>query len=110
MIFGFATLYPVFLFNGALSSGYLRLSMISCDMGKFDDASLWLSRSLLANEDEPDTTLCLGDLYSRSGNVDDAKRCYDKVCSAVSHLLLTAISFCLRSLICNIRMRHCLCQ
>lgn len=57
--------------------------MISCDLGKFDEASVWLSRALAVNEDEAEATLCLGDLYNRSSNLDDAKRCYDKICSSV---------------------------
>lgn len=57
--------------------------MMCCDAGKFEEAAVWLSRALSVNEDEPEATLCLGDLYSRSANLDDAKRCYDKICSEV---------------------------
>ena len=73
-------------------TGYLRLSMISSDVGKFDEASVWLSRALLVNEEEPEATLCLGDLYSRSANLEDAKRCFDKVCGAVS---VGSFTFCM---------------
>jgi len=59
---------------------YLRLNMISSELGKLDEASVWLSRALMVKEDEPEATLCLGDLYSYSGNLDDAKRCYEKIC------------------------------
>lgn len=47
---------------------------------------MWLSRALAVKEDEAEATLCLGDLYSRSGNLEEAKKCYDKICSAVSSL------------------------
>jgi len=57
--------------------------MMCCDAGKFEEAAVWLSRALSVNEDEPEATLCLGDLYSRRANLDDAKRCYDKICSEV---------------------------
>jgi lipopolysaccharide biosynthesis regulator YciM len=45
---------------------------------------VWLSRALAVQADEAEATLCLGDLYSRSGNLEEAKKCYDKICSAVS--------------------------
>lgn len=54
-----------------------------CDLGKFDEATVWLSRALAVKDDEAEATLCLGDLYSRSGNLEEAKKCYDKICSAV---------------------------
>jgi lipopolysaccharide biosynthesis regulator YciM len=44
---------------------------------------VWLTRALAVNENEAEATLCLGDLYSRSGNLEEAKKCYDKICSAV---------------------------
>lgn len=65
---------------------YLRLSLISFDLGKFDEASVWLSRALVVNEDEPDATLCLGDLYNRCAQLEDAKKCYDKICQKVTYV------------------------
>ena len=64
--------------------GYLRLSLICCELGNFDDGSMWLSRAVAVREDAAEATLCLGDLYHRNGNLEDAKKCYDKICSAVS--------------------------
>ena len=63
-----------------------------CDAGKFEEAAVWLSRALSVNEDEPEATLCLGDLYSRSANLDDAKRCYDKICSEVCKMCLRSLN------------------
>jgi lipopolysaccharide biosynthesis regulator YciM len=57
--------------------------MIACEVGKMDEASQWLLRALQVNSDEAEANLCLGDLYNRSGSLDDAKRCYDKICGAV---------------------------
>ena len=65
------------------SVGYLRLSIISCDLGRFEQAAQWLSRALAVQPDEAEATLCLGDLFSRSGNLEEAKKCYDRICSAV---------------------------
>lgn len=48
---------------------------------------MWLSRALAVRDNEAEATLCLGDLYSRSGNLEDAKKCYDKVCNEVSALI-----------------------
>jgi hypothetical protein len=45
---------------------------------------VWLSRALAVQANEAEAILCLGDLYSRSGNLEEAKKCYDKICSAVS--------------------------
>lgn len=64
-------------------SGYLRLSVISCDIGKFDDATVWLTRALEVSQEQPDATICLGDLYYRNKHTADAKRCYDRVCASV---------------------------
>lgn len=68
-------------------------------MGKYSEAQSWLARALYVKEDEPEATMCLGDLYARSshsssnsssttvggseGKPEDAKKCYDKICSAV---------------------------
>jgi len=64
---------------------YLRLSIICCDLGKYEEAAVWLSRALAVRDNEAEATLCLGDLYSRSGNLEDAKKCYDKVCNENRH-------------------------
>lgn len=66
------------------------MSLIACDKGKFDEATLWLSRALEFNDDELDVNICLGDLYSRGGFADDAKRCYEKMMSkvSISHALI----------------------
>ncbi len=68
-------------------SGYLRLSLISCGIGKFDDASVWLTRALEVNDEQPDATICLGDLYYRKDHLVDARKCYDKICSSVRRFL-----------------------
>ena len=68
--------------------------MISCDVGKFDEASLWLSRALKVDDQELEATLCLGDLYNRSANLEDAKKCYDKICSVVSYLKSSKLDDC----------------
>lgn len=64
-------------------TGYLRLSLIACDNGKFEEATVWLSRALEINDDEPDVNICLGDLFSRGGLADEAKKCYEKMCNKV---------------------------
>lgn len=64
----------------------MRLSIICCDLGKFEEAAVWLSRALAVRDNEAEATLCLGDLYSRSGNLEEAKKCYDKICNEVSYL------------------------
>jgi len=65
---------------------YLRLSLISSDMGKLEEASMWLSRALAVNDSASDATLCLGDLHQRSAQFEDAKKCYDKICQQVRRL------------------------
>jgi tetratricopeptide (TPR) repeat protein len=70
-----------------LFEGYLRLSLISCDVGKYDEASVWLSRALTVDENQLDANICLGDLYNRNSLADDAKRCYEKICSKVRKIL-----------------------
>lgn len=67
---------------------YLRLSLISSDMGKLEEASMWLSRALEVNDSTSDATLCLGDLHQRSAQLEDAKKCYDKICQQVRPLFV----------------------
>jgi tetratricopeptide (TPR) repeat protein len=64
---------------------YLRLSRISRDMGRYDEASMWLSRALAVNEADPDVNVCLGDLYARNQMWDEAKKIYEKICSQKYH-------------------------
>jgi tetratricopeptide (TPR) repeat protein len=63
--------------------GYLRLSEIASDQGKFNLASEWLSKALVFEDDEPDVNISLGDLHSRSRQLEDAKKSYEKVCGKV---------------------------
>jgi tetratricopeptide (TPR) repeat protein len=63
---------------------YLRLSRIERDLGKFDEASRWLSKALAVNDEQPDINISLGDLYSQGSSWEAAKRCYEKVCGKVS--------------------------
>lgn len=64
-------------------SGYLRQSLISSDAGKTNEATTWLTRALEVSNDQPDATICLGDLYLKSEHAVDAKKCYDKICATV---------------------------
>lgn len=68
-------------------SGYLRQSLISSDAGKTNEATTWLTRALEVSNDQPDATICLGDLYLKSEHAVDAKKCYDKICATVSSAL-----------------------
>ena len=52
-------------------------------MGRFDNASMWLSRALAVDAADPDVNICLGDLYSRGVLWEDAKKCYEKICGQV---------------------------
>lgn len=63
-------------------------------MGKFDDASIWLSRALRVKEGEPDATVGLGDLYARSGHWDEAKRCYEKIVNQVHAIVIQSSQSC----------------
>lgn len=56
---------------------------MSTNMGKLDDASIWLSKALTVNQQEAEATICLGDLYARSDKLEDAKKCYSKICNEV---------------------------
>lgn len=64
---------------------YLRLSRIDRDQGKFNEASVWLSRALAVSEDDPDANVCLGDLYARFSQWEDAKKCLEKICISYRH-------------------------
>jgi Tfp pilus assembly protein PilF len=59
------------------------LSEIASDQGKFNLASEWLSKALVFEDDEPDVNISLGDLHSRSRQLEDAKKSYEKVCGKV---------------------------
>ena len=64
-------------------AGYLRQSLIASDAGKSNEATTWLTRALEVSNDQPDATICLGDLYLKSDHAVDAKKCYDKICATV---------------------------
>jgi hypothetical protein len=66
----------LFLF---LHEGYLRLSRIARDVGRLDEASVWVSRALTVEEMDPDAGVSLGDLYAGGQRWDEAKKCYEKV-------------------------------
>lgn len=70
---------------------YLRLSLISSDMGKLEEASMWLSRALEVSDSASDATLCLGDLHQRSAQLEDAKKCYDKICQQVRSAVVVVV-------------------
>jgi tetratricopeptide (TPR) repeat protein len=67
--------------------GYLRLSRIARDVGRLDEASVWVSRALTVEEMDPDAGVSLGDLYAGGQRWDEAKKCYEKVIVKVSGLL-----------------------
>lgn len=54
-------------------------------MGRYEEAIQWLSRALKINDADPDVNICLGDLYVRNCLWEDAKRCYEKICSQAHH-------------------------
>jgi tetratricopeptide (TPR) repeat protein len=62
-----------------LHEGYLRLSRIARDIGRLDEASVWVSRALTVEEMDPDAGVSLGDLYAGGQRWDEAKKCYEKV-------------------------------
>lgn len=64
--------------------GYLRLSDIAKSVGKFDDASAWISKAFAVDEGYSDTVILQGDLFIRNGQLDEAKRCYEKIVQKVS--------------------------
>ena len=64
--------------------GYLRLSRIARDVGRLDEASVWVSRALTVEEMDPDAGVSLGDLYAGGQRWDEAKKCYEKVIVKVS--------------------------
>lgn len=59
-------------------AGYLRLSRIARDVGRLDEASVWVSRALTVEEKDCDAGVCLGDLYAYGQKWEEAKRCYEK--------------------------------
>ena len=61
-----------------VSAGYLRLSRIARDVGRLDEASVWVSRALTVEEKDCDAGVCLGDLYAYGQKWEEAKRCYEK--------------------------------
>lgn len=71
--------FPIFCFTG-----YLRLSRIARDIGRLDEASVWVTRALTVEEMDPDAGVSLGDLYARGAKWDNAKKCYEKVIVKVS--------------------------
>jgi RNA polymerase-associated protein CTR9 len=54
-------------------------------MGRFEEASMWLSRALAVDDVDPDVNVCLGDLYARNQMWDEAKKIYEKICSQKYH-------------------------
>lgn len=63
--------------------GYLRLSEISRQTGKFDEATLWLSKALSIDESNPNALCCQGDLLVARKRFDDAKKSFEKVLTVV---------------------------
>eukprot|EP01035_Chromulina_nebulosa_P019023 gene19023-24843_t len=64
---------------------YIRLSNICKGMGKYDEASLWLSRASAVDDSNSDLLTCQGDLYSRSSHWNEAKKSYEKIISKNKH-------------------------
>jgi lipopolysaccharide biosynthesis regulator YciM len=56
-------------------------------MGKLDEASLWLSRALTVDDSNTDVGVSLGDLYARGQHWEEAKKCYEKICTKVNNIL-----------------------
>jgi hypothetical protein len=54
------------------------LSRIARDVGRLDEASVWVSRALTVEEKDCDAGVCLGDLYAYGQKWEEAKRCYEK--------------------------------
>ncbi len=67
----------------AICVGNIRLGKVCQDLGKFDEASVWLSRALAIDENNSDVVICLGDLFARTNRWDEAKKCYEKVLQKV---------------------------
>jgi tetratricopeptide (TPR) repeat protein len=71
---------------------YLRLSRIARDVGRLDEASMWVSRAVVVEDGDPDAGVSLGDLYARGQKWDDAKKCYEKVVQRNRHDARTMLS------------------
>ena len=71
---------------------YLRLSRIARDVGRIDEASMWVSRAVVVEDGDPDAGVSLGDLYARGQKWDDAKKCYEKVVQRNRHDARTMLS------------------
>ena len=63
------------------------MSRIARDVGRLDEASVWVSRALTVEEMDPDAGVSLGDLYAGGQRWDEAKKCYEKVIVKVNQQL-----------------------
>lgn len=60
---------------------YLRLSNISQNLGKKDQAKLWIDRAMIVNEASGDALVTLGDMYQRESSNKEAKKILEDLIS-----------------------------
>lgn len=64
---------------GSFVTGYIHLSLINSSICKYNDASLWITKAEIVDGVNGDVIATQGDLYMKLGQLEPAKKCYEKL-------------------------------
>ena len=71
---------------------YLRLSMIASNLGRKNDALMWIERGIALDKDNIDANVVFGDLYCQMESWELAKSKFEKICKERHQDTRSAIS------------------